>query len=206
MSDPDKNETKLKIIKEASQMFSKFGFNGTSVRDIAQASGVNIASINYHFGSKHNLYWSIVQESKEWGERGFREISERVDTIEDMVDQAFDFLMSDKDAIRTTFKMMLTEGVPEPEGDLKEAMDVNVGPPGQEHIIALLQRQLGPGVPREKLVFAVESIFGSLIHWAFISCCPRVESMMKNNPQLKPKAIKQSLRMNAQAICNFIRG
>jgi AcrR family transcriptional regulator len=38
------------------------GYNGTSVRDIATASGTNVAMVNYYFGSKYNLFGQVFEE------------------------------------------------------------------------------------------------------------------------------------------------
>ncbi len=42
-------------------LFSQKGFEGTSVREIASAAGVNIAMINYYFVSKEKLFESVVE-------------------------------------------------------------------------------------------------------------------------------------------------
>ncbi len=45
----------------AVSLFAVNGFEGTSVRDIAAAADVNLAMINYYFGSKEKLFESIVE-------------------------------------------------------------------------------------------------------------------------------------------------
>ena len=49
-------ETQIKILEAAEVEFADNGFNGASIRNITQRAGVNIASINYHFGSKESLF------------------------------------------------------------------------------------------------------------------------------------------------------
>ncbi|MDH5827296.1 TetR family transcriptional regulator [Sphingobacterium faecium] len=49
------SEKQLEILHVAENLFSKNGFDGTSVRDIAQEAQVNVAMINYYFGSKDKL-------------------------------------------------------------------------------------------------------------------------------------------------------
>ena len=46
---------KEKALKNAMELFWKKGFNGTSVRDIAEKANVNLAMISYYFGSKDKL-------------------------------------------------------------------------------------------------------------------------------------------------------
>lgn len=48
--------TKLALIMAAGELFAESGIEGQGVRTIAEKAGVNIAAINYHFGSKENLY------------------------------------------------------------------------------------------------------------------------------------------------------
>ncbi len=49
------------IIESALKLFSTKGFEGTSVREIAADAGVNVAMINYYFGSKESLFESVVE-------------------------------------------------------------------------------------------------------------------------------------------------
>ncbi len=48
-----------RLIAAADELFCRRGFNETSVRDIAAAAGCNVASVNYYFGSKDNLYLQV---------------------------------------------------------------------------------------------------------------------------------------------------
>lgn len=56
------NEKQLQIIKTAERLFSSKGFDGTSVRDIADEAGVNIAMISYYFGSKEKLMEALFSQ------------------------------------------------------------------------------------------------------------------------------------------------
>ncbi|MCP4642764.1 MAG: CerR family C-terminal domain-containing protein [bacterium] len=53
--------TKLILMMSAGELFADHGLEGTSVRTIAEKADVNIAAINYHFGSKENLYSEVLQ-------------------------------------------------------------------------------------------------------------------------------------------------
>lgn len=48
-----------RLIEAAEELFCRRGFNETSVRDIAALAGCNVASVNYYFGGKDNLYLEI---------------------------------------------------------------------------------------------------------------------------------------------------
>jgi len=49
------------ILIVAEELFGENGFEGTSVRDIAQAAGVNLAMISYYFGSKEKLLEYLIE-------------------------------------------------------------------------------------------------------------------------------------------------
>jgi AcrR family transcriptional regulator len=49
------NEKQIQIMETAEMLFAEKGFNGTSVRDIADKAHVNLAMISYYFGSKDKL-------------------------------------------------------------------------------------------------------------------------------------------------------
>lgn len=56
------SEKKKQIISTAEQLFSSKGYDGTSVRDIADEAGVNIAMISYYFGSKEKLMEALFEQ------------------------------------------------------------------------------------------------------------------------------------------------
>ena len=47
--------TKDRILGGAEELFAQHGFAGTSLRQVTSRADVNIAAVNYHFGSKENL-------------------------------------------------------------------------------------------------------------------------------------------------------
>ena len=52
--------TKNKILDAAELLFSDKGFNGTSLREITSQAEVNLAAVNYHFGSKKELIKAVM--------------------------------------------------------------------------------------------------------------------------------------------------
>jgi AcrR family transcriptional regulator len=55
------DDTRQKLIDAAGQIFSEKGFEATTVREVCQAAGANIAAIHYHFGDKERLYIEAVK-------------------------------------------------------------------------------------------------------------------------------------------------
>jgi AcrR family transcriptional regulator len=55
------SEAKIKILKVASELFAKKGYDAVSVREIANLAEVNLSMISYYFGGKEGLYKSIIE-------------------------------------------------------------------------------------------------------------------------------------------------
>lgn len=55
-------DKKSQIIEAAIELFAEKGFEGTSIRDLAAKADVNVAMINYYFGSKEKLFECMVQQ------------------------------------------------------------------------------------------------------------------------------------------------
>ncbi|MEE2790104.1 MAG: TetR family transcriptional regulator [Acidobacteriota bacterium] len=56
-------ETKDRILDAAENLFADSGFPATSMRDITKAAKVNLAAINYHFGSKEALLIAVLERT-----------------------------------------------------------------------------------------------------------------------------------------------
>ena len=53
-------DTKERILDVAEHLFADSGFATTSLRDITSGAGVNLAAVNYHFGSKEGLLSAVL--------------------------------------------------------------------------------------------------------------------------------------------------
>ncbi len=54
-------ETRSRILDAAEALFVEHGFDGTSMRQITSHAGVNLAAVNYHFGSKDALIQEVFR-------------------------------------------------------------------------------------------------------------------------------------------------
>lgn len=61
----DSMEAKDVILNAAIELFSKRGFEGVSIREIATHAQVHFASIRYHFGDKEELYKACISKHGE---------------------------------------------------------------------------------------------------------------------------------------------
>lgn len=61
MSPADETDVKMRILSAAKELFAKHGFEGTSIRQICEEAGANVALVSYHFGGKENLFGALFE-------------------------------------------------------------------------------------------------------------------------------------------------
>jgi TetR/AcrR family transcriptional regulator, regulator of cefoperazone and chloramphenicol sensitivity len=55
--------TRARLLEAAEACFAAGGFDGVGIRQIADAAGVNLSGIKYHFGSKRGLYLETIRHA-----------------------------------------------------------------------------------------------------------------------------------------------
>ena len=55
------SDTRTRLMRLAETMFAERGYDGVSLRELTAAAGVNLAAVNYHFGSKEGLLAAIFE-------------------------------------------------------------------------------------------------------------------------------------------------
>src|SRR2546426_8998176 len=55
------HETRTRILDAAEELFMQHGIEGASMRMLTAKAGVNLAAVNYHFGSKHALIEAVFR-------------------------------------------------------------------------------------------------------------------------------------------------
>jgi AcrR family transcriptional regulator len=68
-------DKKEHIMDVAVTLFAEKGFEGTSIRDLAHQADVNIAMINYYFGSKEKLFVALLENKA-------RFMREKIDAVQ----------------------------------------------------------------------------------------------------------------------------
>jgi AcrR family transcriptional regulator len=58
-------DTRSQIIEAAGPIFAEKGFQAATIREICQAAGANLASVNYYFRDKERLYHETVIRASE---------------------------------------------------------------------------------------------------------------------------------------------
>jgi AcrR family transcriptional regulator len=201
---PDSAHTRQRLVDAAERLFAEHGFRNASVREITREASCNIASVNYHFGGKNNLYREVFL-------RRLRDLRQkRLESI----DQALARGAGDlglEELLRTFTGSFVEPLVEENTGRLwmmlmaQEMIDPQL-PPGTFHaeMILPLQQALGsalvracPTLDREQAERCVHSLIGQLVHVVQLQRC--LPSSSGEAWQL-PALVEHTLRFSVAGI------
>ena len=165
------HETRTRILDAAEELFMQHGFEGTSMRLLTTKAGVNLAAVNYHFGSKDALIEAVFHRRLD--PMNVARIAE-LDKLEaadpspspEAVIRAFITpglrLMADgKDGGRN-FTRLLGRAYTEPNKQVRQLIGQMYAPAMQRYK-AVLERAL-PQMPRDELVWRMHFMFGTLAY------------------------------------------
>src|SRR4051794_24052920 len=164
-------DTRSHILDVAEELFSEKGCDRVSIRDITKKARVNLAAINYHFGSKEDLIAAIFQRrvvpvnearlaALDVVEKAKNPKLEKIleAFIRPAVQCSFSTPKGEK-AFSRLFGRCLSEPNPEIEALLKRQFE-----PLVERMDAALLKAL-PRLSRSDIFWCMKFTFGSLHHW-----------------------------------------
>lgn len=190
-------DTKQKILDAARVLFAAHGFDGTSVRDIANTAEVNVASVNYHFHSKEKLFFSVIDECYARSEAEVELLAAKYDTVEELLVAIFRYFIANEDLVLNHFKMLTSN-----HGDLYFSklvgLDKHTAPPGHQAIIKAIQKEVSQNLTQEDLHWAVTTLYSHIGHTSIINSC-----FLKHRPEVpfsKMEDLEKFLRRLVHAI------
>lgn len=160
----DSRQTREDILQASVQLFAEHGFAGTSMRSIADVAGVNLASMNYHFGSKAQLFAATFQHcAAPINAERMRRLQSLEDaavppTVETIV-RAF---LDAGELGDATWSRLVAHIFVEPDDVAKPLLEETFAPTVARFLEAL-ERAL-PKVPPEMLVLRFHLLVGSMLH------------------------------------------
>ena len=167
-------DTRSRILDVAEELFGQQGLDRVSIRDITRIAKVNLAAINYHFGSKEDLIAAVFERrvvpvnevriatldalEKAAGKRG----PSLEDILEAFVRPALESSLKPSKggtAFSKLFGRCLSEPSPEVEALLKKQFE-----PLAERMQAAL-RKSRPHLSRSEIFWRMKFTYGALHHW-----------------------------------------
>ena len=158
-------EARQQLLMTALKLFSEKGFAKTSTRAIAEAAGVNIASISYYFGDKAGLYRAMFNEPIIGPEQHIALFDQPHLSLRQSL-QGFisGFLepMKQGELVQQCMRLHFREML-EPTGVWAEEIDKGIKP-AHAALLAMLGRHLGVAKADDELHRLAFSIAGLAMH------------------------------------------
>jgi AcrR family transcriptional regulator len=163
------HETRTRILDAAEALFMQHGFEGTSMRLLTTTAGVNLAAVNYHFGSKDALIEAVLRRrldpmnaariaALEVLEADGRALSPEA-IIRAFIGESLRMIEDSKGGGRN-FIRLLGRSYTEPSKPIRVLIG-QLYAPTMERYKAAFQRAL-PQMPAEELVWRMHFMFGTL--------------------------------------------
>ena len=160
--------TKERILSAAESLFARRGFEGASLRQLTTAAGVNLAAVNYHFGSKEKLVEQIFRRRLDALNNSRLEALARVvgtesATIEQVL-AAFirPALELSHDESGALFMRVLARAYAEHDDTLRQFLSENYG-----HVMRQFTAEFArllPQLSKQELYWRIDLVSGALTH------------------------------------------
>jgi len=160
--------TKERILGAAEELFARHGFEGASLRQLTAAAGVNLAAVNYHFGSKDRLIEEVFRRRLDQlnGRRmaALQKIANDPGTTVENVLAAFivPALELSHDGNGSLFMRVLARAFAEHDDTLRKFLSDNYG-----HVMRQFTAEFArllPQLSKEELYWRVDLVTGALTH------------------------------------------
>ena len=159
--------TRTRILDAAEELFMQHGFEGTSMRQLTARAAVNLAAVNYHFGSKDALVEAVFRRRLDpMNAERIAALDRLEDLSPESIIRAFVRpslrLVEDAKGGGRTFTRLLGRTYTEPSKTLR-ALIGQMYAPTMERYKAALERAL-PQMPKDELVWRMHFMFGTLAY------------------------------------------
>ncbi len=208
--------TKSRLLKTSARIFAKKGYNGTSVRDIANTAHVNVSAIAYYFGGKRDLFFETVHflankhRKQVWGKETDIPTSQQVAAYSytqalDLLHQMFDKLLDNNLSRKNlSLERMFTQVELASANMRKMLLDYMT--PFHELPYKLLGKLTGLPENSPELLCVIHTVFGQIMlsetHRLIIE--HKLHTSKNYPPELRQK-IKQTVWAHSLAILNLYK-
>jgi AcrR family transcriptional regulator len=160
--------TKERILAAAETLFAQRGFDGASLRQLTSDAGVNLAAVNYHFGSKEKLVEQVFRRRLDTlnAQRlaALARVAGQPETrLEDVLDAfirpALELSHEDSGSL---FMRVLARAFAEHDDSLRKFLSENYG-----HVMRQFTAEFArllPQLSKEELYWRIDLVTGALTH------------------------------------------
>ena len=166
------HETRTRILDAAEELFMQHGFGGTSMRQLTAKAGVNLAAVNYHFGSKDALIEAVFRRRLDPMNAGRIAELDRLEKATagplspEAIIRAFVGaslrMIEDAKCGGRNFIRLLGRTYTDPQKHIRSLIG-QLYAPAMERFKNAFERAL-PQMPRDELVWRIHFMFGTLAY------------------------------------------
>ena len=182
-------KTSSVILDVASKLFSKKGFNGTSIREIASKANVNIAAISYHFESKEKLFFKVFLKAYSKFETIFSDIPTSLSVADFTFEIYKKFLQNNTNSLNS-FRMLLTQDIKYPKD---KDMSFPLLPPGGKVLFSVITKEIGVDIPESKRYWMACLIFQNIFFAALFENLKIMKNSLKKYQSLVQMSKKEEI-------------
>jgi len=169
-----RRDTRWRILDVAEELFGEQGLDRVSIRDITRKAKVNLAAINYHFGTKEDLIAAVFERRVVPVNEARLAALDRVETsagkgilkleaiLEAFIRPALQSSLKASKG-RTAFSKLFGRCLSEPSPEVETLLKAQFEPLVQR-MDAALKRAL-PRLSRSEIYWRMKFTYGALHHW-----------------------------------------
>lgn len=172
LSNHQSSDTKTALLDAAQSLFAETGIAQSSLRSITHAAKANLASVNYHFGSKEGLVQAVFARRIGPLNRQRLDLLDRCATDDEgrpdlecllraFIEPAVTMISSDEVGDQE-FAKLLGRMLFEPNNELRSLMMEEFRQVSERFTLEL--SRVFPGAPQEEIVWRFHFMVGSLAH------------------------------------------
>lgn len=163
------DETRMRLLDAAGEIFSGKGFHAATVREITKVAKANVAAIHYHFGSKDRLYQAVLEHAHNEALRRYPPNMGLAGNATPEVRlfayvRALLLRLADKGRHTWFFRLMARE-MADPTPQLAAVVERSLAP-ANAVLRAIVAELLGPGAEPLVIARCAQSVVGQCRHFS----------------------------------------
>jgi AcrR family transcriptional regulator len=169
MSSNQTDNTREKLFNAGVKVFAKKGYRDATVREICKVAGSgNINSINYYFGSKENLYRTILDAIFSEYDRFNQEDWDRKTPKEQLKSMISNYctMLYKNNAFASDVSSIFVTEMTRPSSFIEQLVDTYNGPRVKRHL-KMFRALLGDGASDDNARDCLVSVAGQLLYYSF---------------------------------------
>jgi len=161
-------ETKLRLLNAAGEVFSEKGFRSGTIREICTRAQANVASVNYHFGGKKELYEALLEHCHRDGLRrhpptaGLKDDSQAEQALAAFIRSFLNRTLG-QDSPAWSTRLMARE-MADPSPGLARMVASSIRP-NMDRLMTVVRALLGEGANEKDIRHCALSVVGQCQHY-----------------------------------------